>query len=277
MGRFVGKLHFARALLIAGGLIALLTYLFVFRSLSRETSMLDGELEQVWRDLTQESFVNVDGRLNDARQSDLALAKVESSVFDRIGLDPAFEKSMKGSFQLVEFEIERATRSDDLLRLAGTKKVSIPADPFDELPNYTEEFAEPRLLWGRLAVGYHALVTAIDSGVDSIENVGSFKVRKHGSPSPFLDEITFKMTLTGSMAKISAFLKALPMGRSDLDRYGLPSIQRVKPALFIDGLMLRKRPGKNFDDVRLDLRIGGFIYRENSPIAAAAGEGKGSK
>lgn len=277
MGRFVGKLHFTRALLIGGGLIALLTYLFVFRSLSRETGRLDGELDQVWRDLTRESFVNVDGRLDAARQSDLALAKVESSVSRRIGMDAAFEKSLKGSFQLVEFEIERATRSDELLKLAGTRKVSIPAAPFGELPNYTEEFAEPRLLWGRLAIGYHALMTAIDAGVDTIENVGSFKVRKHGSPAPFLDEITFKMTLTGSMAKMSDFLKALPMGRSDLDRHGLTSTQRVKPALFIDGLMLRKRPGKNFDDVRLDLRIGGFIYRESSSLAAAAGEGKGDK
>lgn len=262
MGRFAKKIQITRGLLITAGLIAALYYVFAFRALSHQAESLDGELEAVWEDLTQESFVDVNGRLDVARDSVEALTDVEQSVTRRILLDPSFEKSLKESFQLVDFEIERETRNDELIQLAAGAKVTIPADPFERLPEYTTEMGDPRLLWGQMAIAYHVLVTTIDAGVDSVDKVDAFVVRSHGGAEAFLDEITFEMTLTGSMSKISKFLKALPMDRRELERHELKSTQPVKPAFFIDGLMLRKRPGKNFDDVRLDLRVGGFIYRE---------------
>jgi hypothetical protein len=275
MGRFAKKMQTMRAVLITAGVAAALVYGLVFRALSREAEDLDAKLEQSWSNLNRESSVDVNGRLEAAHRSVAALVDVELSVSNRIRIDAALEKNLKAPFQLVEFEIERATRSDQLLQLAAAKKLKIPQAPFEELPDYTEEIAEPHLLWGRLAIAYHALITAIDAGVDSVDSVGSFKIRRHGADETYLDEITFEMTLTGPMSKVAVFLKALSMDRENLERHGLTTTQATKPALFVDGLMLRKRPGQKLDDVRLDIRIGGFIYRQEgmkNPLSGKAGK-----
>lgn len=263
MGRVVDRIQSMRRVLVIGGLIAALYYAFVYRGFVSESENLDAKLESVAGMLAKEMPLDAEERLKAAKKSSVALRKMEQSVLGRIALNPVFENRLGESFQLVDFEIERETLNDELIQLAKTSKVGIPAIPFENLPEYNDEMTEPRRLWGQLGIAYHVVVSAIEAGVGAIESIDGFRVRRcdGGGGPALLDEIVLELTLTGSMTRISTFLKSLPMDRIEMERHGLKSSQPAKPALFIDGLMLRKRAGENPDDVRLDLRVGGFIRR----------------
>jgi len=264
MGRVVDRIQIMRRALVIGGLIAALYYAFVYRGFVAESEALDADLESLSGMLAREMPLDTEERLGAAKRSSSALRSMERTVLERIALNPDIEQRLGEPFQLVDFEIQRETLNDELIELAKANKIGMPAIPFERLPEYTEEMEEPRRLWGQLGIAWHALVSAVEAGVGEIESIGGFRVRRcdAGAGPALLDEIVFELTVTGSMARISTYLKTLPMDRRELERHGLQTAQPAKPALFIDGLMLRKRPGGNPDDVRLDLRLGGFIRRE---------------
>jgi len=263
MGRVANRIQTLRRALIAGGLVAALYYGFVYRGLVSESRALRADLNAVGGMLAREMPLDSEERLAAAKESLAALRAMETAVLERIVLRPEFEARLAAPFQLIDFEIERETLNDELIQLAKSRKVGIPAIPFERLPEYTEEMREPRRLWGQLGIAYHVVVSAIESGVGAIESIDGFRVRRSdaGEDEALFDEIVFELTATGSMADISTFLKSLPMDRGEMERPGLRSGQPAKPALFIDGLMLRKRAGEDPDDVRLDLRVGGYIER----------------
>ncbi len=263
MKRFGRQLRMIRWALIVGGAIAAFYYVLVYRALARERAALDLRLEGVASELFREAPLDSDERIAAARRSAEAVSEMQRKIRSRTELNPVFEHGLNGPFQLVDFEIERETLNDELIQLAKSRKAGIPAIPFEHLPEYTEEMSSPHQLWGQLGVAYHAIVSALEAGVGTIESVDGFEFRQggEGEMDPLLDEVVFELTLTGSMSKVAVFLKTLPMDRGEMERHGFKTGQLAKPALFIDGLMLRKRPGENLDDVRLDLRVGGFIRR----------------
>jgi hypothetical protein len=264
MGRVVDRIQTMRRALVIGGLIAALYYAFVYRGFVAESRALDADLESLAGMLAREMPIETEDRLDVAKKSSSALRLMETAVLERIALNPDFERRLDEPFQLVEFEIKRETLNDELIELAKANKVSVPPIPFERLPEYTGEMAEPRRLWGQLGIAWHSLVSAVEAGVGEIESIDGFQARRcdAGEGEALLDEVVLELTMTGSMARISTFLKSLPMDRREMERHGLKTAQQAKPAMFIDGLMLRKRPGANPDDVRLDLRLGGFIRRE---------------
>jgi len=262
MRSFAARIEKTRLALLVLGVLAALYYAVVYRGFARSATALDADLDAMWAELSRDPL-DADIRLKDAQSTDVALSAMQDAILGRTRLNPVFQAGLQEPFQLARFEIERERLNDELVFIAGGRKLEIPEIPFESLPEYTEEMEDPRRLWGMLGLSYHAISSAMDSGVASIESLGGFEARalRSGDGDGELDEIVFEMTLTGAMSRIAVFLKTLPMDGQEMERHGRESSEAAKPALFIDGLMLRKRPGANPDDVRLDVRLGGYIRR----------------
>lgn len=263
MRRFAERIAATRWALLTLGIAAAFYYAVVYRGFARSAAELDSDLDAIWVELSRDSL-DADTRLNEALSTRDALTEMEADVLGRTRLNPVFQSGLEESFQLARFEIERDRLNDELVFIAESHELEIPAVPFRQLPEYTEEMEDPRRLWGMLGLAYHAISSAMDAGVASIKSLDDFEARKMGvgEEGGELDEIVFEMTLTGAMSKMAIFLKTLPMDGSEMKRHGRESSEAAKPAMFIDGLMLRKRPGANPDDVRLDVRLGGYIRRK---------------
>jgi hypothetical protein len=262
--------------LILSGLGLVLYFLGVYRPLSRRAAALDKPLLDYWRDLAAltyqtngfngEELPRIEEALRQVQTSLASLGRAEKVSLALLELEPAVKDKLKEPFQLIDFQNERQLALEDLGRLAAQNQVALAPSVAAGFPEYTADRQQPALLWVQLALLRHLLTSAVACKVGVVTGVKVPPIVFYGAPTNghrvFLAEVPLQVNLTGSAVAVSKFLQSLPLRADDIKARGLPETSTNKPALFIDQIFLRKESRAKPDDVRLDLTVCGFVYRD---------------
>ena len=249
-------------------------YLFVFMPLNRRSESLDVPLEKAWRKLagalgqtnaTQLDFVSVTNQLIETRQAFATFDTARRQAQTRVELSEEIRARLTAPFQLVDYGNEVRRHMIDLTQLAKQKKVSIEPGVFAGFPELTAEVRESNLLWAELSFIDSLLTTAINCEVATLHSL-STPLLLTNAPSTngvrLLTELPVQLELTGPAANVTRFLQSLPLRAEELKAAGLPEAPTNKPALFLDRLVLRKQSPDKLDEIRVSLRVVGFVFRQ---------------
>jgi hypothetical protein len=77
-----------------------------------------------------------------------------------------------------------------------------------------------------------------------------------------LAEIFLQAEFTGPVSSVGKVLQSLPLRGEELRGAGLVEAPPDKPALFIDRLVIKKQSPEKPDEVRVWMRLVGFVLRE---------------
>jgi hypothetical protein len=259
--------------IIAAGLLFL--FFGIYQPLSSKARNLDTPLLDVWGSLAKKkisdgtgSELNLDRinlNLEKTKKTVVSLKKSSQTVSERLALAPEVRAKLSEPFQFVDFQIEQQSRIEALDFLARDNNVALGSNVFAHFPEYTADQAQPNLLWAQLDFLDHLLGCAIRSRVTSIETVDLPPVASHHLPEsmePFLYEVPIRIKATGSMESISKFLASLPVRDSEAKAMNIPVPPATKPPLFIHRFILKKSSRERPDEVHLELRACGFLYRD---------------
>ena len=265
----------SQRILFLAGLALALYFSFVYQPLSRRAADLDAPLTNAWQKLVSAAVDRTAVNAQDLsrigenlRQVERSVALLESTgqrVTDRIELDAPVRAKLKESFQLIDFQNERQLRMEELVHLARQQQVTLEGAVLAGFPEHTADRTQPELLWVQLAIVNKLLSAAIACKVSVIKSLSVEPLEPHhssGEGREFLEEIPVRIEVVGPTETVSRFLLCLPLRGEELKPLGLPESFPAKPVLFIDRLMLRKQTPEKPDDVQLELRACGFVYRE---------------
>jgi hypothetical protein len=263
-----------RALLLSG-LFGLLYYQLVFRPLADRVNGLDQPLQEVWSRLFKKRLTNAGGEDVDIESMRRIMERLtttlnnstnfNTAVMEHIRTDGVVRLKMRQSFQLVEFSNERQLLQEELASQARSNKVSIAAAVTAGYPEYSADLLQPGLLWAQLSIMHQTLLTAINSGIGSIESVSarpSKGLRMEDDSPPIADELSFNLQMTGEPLAVGRFLACLPIRKPEAIEANLPAFPESKPELFIDRLVIRREVPEKPDVVRMELRISALVYRD---------------
>ncbi|MBA4149791.1 MAG: hypothetical protein H0X66_16885 [Verrucomicrobia bacterium] len=267
----------AQNILILTGLVLAMYYLVVFRPMDQRSAQLDRPLREAWQKLAaarissdgdQElNIVEIEKNLQEVKGAVATIQQARETVEAAVALDRSVRHKMREPFQLVDFQIEELLRIEELGRSAQQNNVTIAPVVFAHFPEYQADRGESELLWGQLALLHRVLETAIDCKVSVIQSIQLPSLVPHARSATnapvFLYEIPLHVELVGSMESITKLLAALPHGGGEKEAADLSAVAPASSALFIDRIVLRKNSPENPDEAHLDLRVCGFIYREN--------------
>lgn len=253
-----------------------LTLLFVLAllPLSRRAARVEEPLDQAWRKLsaglniTNNLTVDFAGIQEQLEVSRHALETLEAArALAEVRTDPGEEvrQRLSAPFQFVDYAAERGQRIEELRRLASRNKVRVEAPVFAAFPEHTFEVRNPRILWAQLAAVDSILRTAILCRISTVHALQSFApvtTETGGGTSRTLTEIPVEIEVTGAENAIALFLRSLPGREDEWPHLGTPDEAPVKPAVFIDHLLLRKQAPEKTDEVRAALRLVCFLFNE---------------
>jgi hypothetical protein len=172
---------------------------------------------------------------------------------------------MNTVFQLVEFENDRSKQLVELLKAATNHQAKIDPPVLAGFPEHTADVKQPSLLWAELALMDALLGTALQCQVSVIHDLG-LPLSLTNAPSPNsageLIEIPVQLEFTAPVASVARLLHSLPLRADELRAAGLPEAPVDKPPLFVDRLIIRKQSPDKPDEVRVWLRVVGFVLRE---------------
>ena len=261
-------------LLPLAGMVLAAYALFVFLPLSKRARSLDAPLEANWRKLsaalhqTNAASLDLAGiveRLRQTRQSMSSLMSVQKQAALRVDLGEDIATRMREQFQLVDYQNERQRIISELAGLSQQGQTALEPPVLGGLPEYTAEVQQPSLLWAQLSFINHLLTTAVHCKISVVHALSVPATLAESYPTnrpPVLSEIPMQMELTGAAAHVMQFLESLPLRAEEIKAAGLPEAPTNKPALFIDKLMLRRQSPDKPDEVRLSLRVFGFVFPE---------------
>lgn len=256
------------------GLAVAAGYLFVFAPLNRQAEKLDVPLEQAWRKLATSlgqtnalrlDFVAITNQLIETRHAIIALETARKHAQTRVELNEQLRARISESFQLVEYDNEVGRHIGDLARLARQQKVTIEPVVFAGFPQATADMLEPELLWVELAFIEGLLTSAINSQVTAIHSLDAPLPLTNAPPANgirTLAELPLQLEFSGPAPNVARFLQSLPLRGDEMKAAGLPESSTNKPALFVDRLVLRKQAPEKRDEIRVSLRVVGFVFRE---------------
>lgn len=261
--------------LVLSGLALAAYFVAVYHPLSKRARELDRPLTDIWRKLaactlevqtdSAEDLPRISESLQLVQSSISSLDRAERTIAARVALETAIRTRMEEPFQLFDFQNERQLRAEELDRLAKQQQVKLSPSVAEGFPEYTADMDHPSLLWAQLAFARELVSGAIHCRVASISALKLPPVQTHSSTvtgEEFLDEVPLTIELAGSMASISRFLLSLPARADEGKPAGMPETAPTKPALFIDRILLRKSTPEKPDEVQLNLRVCGFVYRK---------------
>jgi len=265
---------------------ALAVYYFaVFQRLSHRAAGLDRELTNTWQRFVVAgqagpateglNLTNCEELLSRLDAGITNLTTAQRLVQSRIGLPAEVRAKMGESFWLIDFQNERFQRAAQLAQLAKEKGVALEPGATNGLPEYAADMPAPALLWPRLHMANHLLLTAIHCKVGALRSLSQLPSLSHraaANQSVFLEELPMRLELIGPMDSISRFLVSLPLLPAELPSAGLGPGLTNKPALFIDQVLLRKYAPERPHDAQLELTVCGFV-----PWADAAGKVESAK
>jgi hypothetical protein len=261
-------------LLMAAGLGAYVW--LVYQPLARQAADLDEPLTNLWKELAETSLSapvpighqlpQIDAVLDQVSDSLDALDNTRASLLARIDPGPNLTDRIQASFQLIDFQNERQLITEQLLRAAQQKKVTLGPALTAGFPEYMADRPQPALLWAQLSLLWHTLTSAIDCGVTAVPTVQSPEVRffrGSGSTRDFLAEVPLEIEVVASAPAAARFLESLPLRSGELEAQGLPEVGPEKPAYFIHRIFLRKESRERLDEVRLKVTVSSLIYLTN--------------
>ena len=258
--------------LLGGTLLA--AYLFVFVPLDRKSTSLDKPLDQSWRKLAglmgntnayKLDFFSLTNQFAETRSAITTFELARKEARQRVELDEALRANLSAPFQLVDYENEAGRLMGLLARLAKQQKVALEPPALSGFPAQTADMKEPALLWAELAFIESLLTTAINAQVTTIHSVAAPSPLTNAPPTNSirsLVELPVQLELTGPTANVGKFLQTVPLRGTEIQAAGLPAAPTNKPALFIERLVLRKQSPEKPDEVRVSLRVVGFVFRE---------------
>jgi hypothetical protein len=256
------------------GLALAAYYVFVFMPLSRKAHHLDAPLEKEWRMLSASldqtnsltiDFLHITNQLAETRQALAILENARQKAASRLDPGPVVRVRMNAPFELVDYENERSKEVDDLTRLAKQKEVTVDSSVYFGFPEHTAEIRQPRLLWPALAMADGFMRTAIQSKVAAIHSLVvplALTNFPTAAGTEKLSEILLQVEFTGPVPSIGKVIQSLPLRGEELRGAGLVEAPPDKPALFIDRLVIKKQSPEKPDEVRVWMRLIGFVLRE---------------
>ena len=258
--------------------LIVLGYFVVLIPIDQKVKALNRPLEEAWQRLGAAMNTNRLGATLDLQNMNQMAADMESQfalftdaeaeLISRVLLSETDQAKVTQPFQLVEFENALVTLEEQLKREAGEKKVTLEAGVYEGLPHHDVSITEPQLLWADLAFARYMLTLAIECRPVRIfdfqtiirtsdpEAVMSVQHRLHQS--------RFRLRMQGTMEAAHRFLRALPLRGSEAEAAGLPVPYWEKPALFLEGVLIKKAVAQPSDLVELQLVINGFIYQKTT-------------
>lgn len=263
-----------RCVVPVAGLALAAYYIFVFMPLGRRVDNLDAQLEKEWRTLAGSldqtnmltiDFLHITNQLAETRQALTILENTRQKAAPRLDPGPAVRARMNGPFELVDYQNERSKEVDDLARLAKQKEVTIEPAVYFGFPEHTAEIRQPRLLWPALAMADGFMRTAIHCKVAAIHSltvplaVTNFPA---ANGTERLAEILLQVEFSGAVPCVGKVIQSLPLRGEELRGAGLVEAPPDKPALFIDRLIIKKQTPEKPDEVRVWMRLSGFVLRE---------------
>ncbi len=273
-----------RAILPFAGLVLAGYYVLVFLPLAHHTRGLDAPLQQQWNGLALSlgltntdtlDFQRITNQLSQTRQALARLQEARKKAAARFDLGSALRAKMNPPFQLYEFEYERGKRRDELAGLAKARQVALDAPVLDGLPEYTLDVRQPALLWPALAMVNGFLNLAVESKVSAIHCLESSLAftnawtpssaspsSSSGSAAARVAPIPFQVELTGPVAGVLRLLQGLPLREEELRAVGFTNAPAGKLPLLLDRLIIRKQSPDKPDEVRVALRLVGFVFQD---------------
>jgi hypothetical protein len=172
---------------------------------------------------------------------------------------------MNAPFQYVDYENERSKQMDELTKLAKQQQVSIAPAVLAGFPENTADVKQPALLWAALSFIDGLLTTALQCQVGAIHSL-QMPLALTNAPvaveGEALAEIPIQVDLTGTEPAVAKLLQLLPLRGDELKAAGQVQGPADKAPLFIDRLIIRKQSPDKPDEVRVSLRVVGFVLRE---------------
>lgn len=256
--------------------LIVLGYFVVLIPVDQKVKSLNRPLEEAWQRLGAAINTNRLGATLDLQNMNQMATDMESQfahftdaeaeLISRVLLSESDQAKITQPFQLVEFENALVTLEEQLKREAGVKKVTLEAGVYEGLPHHDVTVQEPRLLWADLAFSRYILTLAIECQPVRIFDFQTLNrtVDPEGGSSEHhrLHPSRFRMRMQGTMETVHRFLRALPLRGSEAEAAGLPVPYWEKPALFLEGILVKKAAAQPSDLVELQLVINGFIYQK---------------
>jgi hypothetical protein len=267
--------EYRRRCVVPFALLALVAYyIFIFLPLSRKAQKLDTPLEKEWRTLSASldqtnsltiDFLHITNQLAETRQALTILENARQKAAPRLDPGPVVRAKMNATFELVDYENERSKEVDDLTRLAKQKEVTVEPAVYFGFPEHTAEIRQPRLLWPALAMADGFLRTAIQCKVAAVHSLAvplALTNPPTANGTEKLAEIFLQVEFTGPVPSVGKVLQSLPLRGEELRSAGLVEAPPDKPALFIDRLIIKKQTPERPEEVRVWMRLVGFVLRE---------------
>jgi hypothetical protein len=263
-----------RSIIPVAGLALAAYYLLVFVPLAYRAHSLDERLGKGWEKLAASldqtnalalDFQRITNRLNEVRQELASLDAAKKQAVQRLDVPAELRAKLSSPFQLVDYQIERSKLIDELDRKARQDKVAVDPVVYAGFPEHTADMADPALLWGALAMTDDLMETALRCKVSAIHwleaalvltNSASFDAQGRWS------EIPLHLEFTASGENALRLVQSLPLRKEECAAAGLPAPVKAKAPLFIDRLIIRKETPEKLDEVRVWVRVIGFVFRE---------------
>jgi hypothetical protein len=262
------------ALLPLAGLGLAAYYFAVFVPLSHRVDDLDVPLERAWQTLAGSldrtnaltlDFRAITNQLNETRQALAVLQRTKRKAIARLELGAAVRAELDAPFQLVDYQNERSKLADELSQLAKQQQVTLEPAVLAGFPEHTADVPQPALLWSALSFVDGLLTTTIRCKVATIHSLDAPPLLPDPSAanaSASLTEIPLQIDFTGPVASVTRLLQSLPLRAEELRAAGLPEASPDKLPLFVDRLLIKKQSPDKPDEVRVSLRVIGFVLRE---------------
>jgi hypothetical protein len=267
--------EYKRLAIPAAGIGLAAYFALFYLPLARRAQNLEGPLRKSWYRLasaieqtnaTSIDFLQLTNQLSETRQAIALLENTKKEAAARLELSPALQSKLTTPFQLVDYQNERSKQMDDLEQRAKEQKTLIDPAVFAGFPEHTADTTEPELLWPALSMTDDLLDTALRCKVVAIH---SLQVPLELTNSPAADspgrwsEIPIEIEFSAEAANATRLLQSLPLRAEEIRTAGLPEATAHKTPLFIDRLVIRKQTPEHQDEVRVWVRVVGFVLRDS--------------
>jgi len=262
-----------RSLVPLAGLGLAAYYLLVFLPIERRAEGLDEPLQKARKQLSASlhqtnggfDFARITNQLTETRRALDQLDAARQKVIARLQPGATVRARLSSPFQYVEYENERSKLMENLGKVAKQQQVSLEPEVFAGFPEYTADMEQPAFLWAALALAEDFVTSALRAKVSALHWLETPVVLTNNpaaEPPGHWTEIPLQVEFTASAANATRLIQSLPLRSDEIHAVGLPEAPPDKLPLFIDRVVIRKQSADKPDEVRVWLRLVGFVSRE---------------
>jgi hypothetical protein len=273
--RMASLQHLKRRSIVPLAALGLLAYYILFLvPLSRRAEGLDAPLQNAWQKLSASleqtnvvaiDFLHITNQLAETQQSIALLDKAKQKALLRLDLSAAIKAKLSGPFQNVEYQDYRSQQMVEMEKLAKQHQVTLEAGVRAGYPDYSTDIRQPTILWAALSFVDSLLVTALQSNVRVIHSLDvplTLTNEPSVTTSIAVVEIPLQLEITGSAASVLKLFQNLPLRGDEMRQRGFTDARPDKAPLFVDRFIMRKQAPDKPDELRVSLRVLGYMLRE---------------